>query len=134
MRSNASSILFISTPVVISPTSAPLVFATRHADEWESRLTELDVACVRADAATAGEFFDTSEHVMANGFVAEAEHLRWGPYWRHGSLVQFSETPARAGSGILAGQHSRQLLREIGRPPEEVEQLFAERVVASEPV
>jgi crotonobetainyl-CoA:carnitine CoA-transferase CaiB-like acyl-CoA transferase len=115
-------------------TSLGTVFTARHADEWEPLLTSLDIACVRADAATAGQFFDTSEHVMANGFVAEAEHLRWGPYWRHGSLVQFSETPARAGSGILAGQHTRQLLREIGYEPEAVEALYADRVVASEPV
>ncbi len=110
------------------------IFATRHADEWESLLTGIDVACVRADAATAGEFFDTSEHVMDNGFVTEVDHLRWGPYWRHGSLVQFSDTPTRPGSGILAGQHTRQLLREIGYEADAVAALYADRVVASEPV
>jgi len=108
-------------------------FASRDADEWESMLAE-DVGCVRADAATVGEFFDTSDHVLENGFIAEVEHLRWGSYWRHGPLVQLSATPSRAGAGILAGQHTRQLLREFGYSPEETEVLFADRVVASEPV
>lgn len=106
----------------------------RTADEWEQLLTESDVACVRADSEIPPEFFDRSSHMRENGFVVEAEHLRFGPYWRTGPLVTFSSTPARPGSGVLAGQHTRPLLRELGYAENEVEALYAVRVVASEAV
>ncbi len=105
----------------------------RSADEWERLLSAADVACVRADECPPAEFFDRSEHMRENGFVTPAEHARWGPHWRTGPLVQLSETPARPGSGVLAGQHTRPLLRELGYSQDEVESLFERRVVASEP-
>ena len=92
------------------------------------------MACVRADEFSVAEFFDRSEHALENGFVSEVEHLRWGPYWRNGSLVHFSATPPRLGAGILAGQHTTQLMRELGYQPDEIESLYGERIVASEPV
>jgi crotonobetainyl-CoA:carnitine CoA-transferase CaiB-like acyl-CoA transferase len=110
------------------------VFKTRPADEWESVLTDADVACVRADEGMPAEVFDRSEHMRENGFVTEVEHLRFGPHWRTGALVNFSETPARPGAGVLAGQHTRPILRELGYANAEIEDLYARRVVASEPV
>jgi crotonobetainyl-CoA:carnitine CoA-transferase CaiB-like acyl-CoA transferase len=109
-------------------------FKARTADEWEQLLTDADVACVRADEGVPGEFFDRSPHMRENGFVTEVEHLRFGPYWRTGPLVNFSSTPARPGAGILAGQHTRPLLREFGYSNAEIEDLYRKRVVASEPV
>ncbi len=107
-------------------------FATRTADAWEEQLTAQDVACVRADRAGTGAFWDRDLHVRANGFVREVEHLRWGPQWRHGPLVTFSDTPERVGAGVLAGQHTNQLLREIGYSMEDVRALRAAGIVASE--
>ena len=48
--------------------------------------------------------------------------------------VNFSETPSRPGAGVLAGQHTRPILRELGYTNVEIEELYARRVVASEPV
>ena len=112
------------------------VFATRGADEWEQLLTDADVACVRADEGLPAEVFDrdTTGHFRENEFVTEVEHLRFGPHWRTGALVNFSETPSRPGAGVLAGQHTRPILRELGYTNVEIEELYARRVVASEPV
>lgn len=109
-------------------------FAARPAGAWEHLLADADVACVRADEHTPPEFFDRSPHMRENGFVVEAEHLRWGAHWRTGPLVRLSSTPARPGAGVLAGQHTRQLLRELGYAAPEIDDLYARRVVASEPV
>lgn len=107
-------------------------FRTRSADEWEALLTAHDAGCVRADRDTPGSFWDRDDHALANGFVREAEHLRWGPYWRHGPLVTLTETPGRYGAGVIAGQHTRQLLREFGYSAEEIEALSAGGIIHSE--
>ncbi len=108
------------------------IFCTRPAASWERLLTAHDIGCVRADRMTTGEFWDRDEHALRAGFVREAEHLRWGPYWRHGPLVTFSDTPERAGAGVLAGQHTLQLLREHGYSPDEIAVFRATDVVRSE--
>jgi crotonobetainyl-CoA:carnitine CoA-transferase CaiB-like acyl-CoA transferase len=107
-------------------------FPARHADEWERLLVEAGVGCARADEHGVPQFLDCSEHALENGFVAESDHLRFGPYWRTGSLVNFTRTPARLGGGVLAGQHTRQILRELGYASDEVDAFYAERVVNSE--
>jgi crotonobetainyl-CoA:carnitine CoA-transferase CaiB-like acyl-CoA transferase len=108
-------------------------FQMRHADAWEELLTANDLGCVRADADTPAGFWDADDHALCNGFVREAEHLRWGAYWRHGPLVALRATPGRYGAGVVAGQHTRQLLRELGYGAEAISALYASRVVASEP-
>ncbi len=108
-------------------------FAGCPADEWERVLATAGVACVRADAATPAEFFLESDHARENGFVSPAEHTRWGPYLRHGGLTHFSESALRLGPGVLAGEHTRALLGELGYDARAIDALFAERVVSSEP-
>jgi crotonobetainyl-CoA:carnitine CoA-transferase CaiB-like acyl-CoA transferase len=108
------------------------VLCTRPADAWEDLLTRHDVGCVRADRQPAGEFWECDEHVYRNGFVREAEHPRLGTYWRHGPLVTFSDTPERCGAGVLAGQHTNQLLRELGYSADQIAALRASRVIGSE--
>ncbi|MHB8577432.1 MAG: CaiB/BaiF CoA-transferase family protein, partial [Dehalococcoidia bacterium] len=108
------------------------VFTSRSADAWEELLSAHDIGCVRADAGATGVFWDNDQHVVENGFVAEAEHLRLGPYWRHGPMATFSDTPARLGAAVLAGQHSTQLLRELGYAPDEIQALKAAGTVRSE--
>ncbi len=107
-------------------------FLGRTADDWERALCAADVACVRADELHPAQYFDRSEHMLQNGFVVEADHLRWGRHWRAGPLVTFSATPTSPGAGVLAGQQTRQLLRELEFDADEIEAMYAAGSVATE--
>lgn len=106
------------------------IFQGKTADAWEELLTGHDLACVRADRHTPGSFWDSDKHVRQNGFTREAEHPHWGRYQRHGPVVSFRETPGWYGPGILAGQHTDQLLRELGYSSAEINDLRAAGVVS----
>ena len=107
-------------------------FLKADADAWESRLSKAGVGCVRADGGVAGDFWLKDAHVQANGFALERNHLRYGPYVRHGSLLSFSDSETRCGAGTLAGQDTDSLLRELGYDDAAIAQLHADKVVWSE--
>ena len=91
---------------------------------------------MRADEyANAGQFFLNSEHVRANDFAPVVEHRVLGTYQRWGPLVTFSRTPGRYGPGVLAGQHTDELLREVGYDADQIADLRGRAIVWSdEPV
>ena len=109
------------------------LFATRDAGDWETSLLAVDVACVRADAAPPGQFLAEDGHVRANGFVPETVHARFGTMRRWGPLVTCNGGLDAWGPGVLAGEHTRALLAELGFAPDEVARLYDEGVVATEP-
>ena len=74
-------------------------------------------------------FFDADDHVRRNGFTTEAHHLRFGSFWRYAPVLGFSKTPSRAGGGILRGQHTMPILKELGYSEAEVRALKTRGVV-----
>ncbi len=108
------------------------IFATRDADTWEALLVNVGVGCVRADAATSGQFWADDTHVRANGLAPNSEHRRLGNLRRWGPLVTVDGGPASYEPGVLAGQHTDQILAEIGQSADEVAQLRKTGVVWSE--
>ena len=107
------------------------LLAARPADEWERLLTARDVAGVRADEREPGRFWDDDPHVAAAGLTIEMDHPVWGPYRRHAPLVEFDETPATPGPGMLGGQHTRAILSELGYDEAAVEELYARGVAVT---
>jgi crotonobetainyl-CoA:carnitine CoA-transferase CaiB-like acyl-CoA transferase len=66
----------------------------------------------------------TQPDVVAAGLVADYQHPQYGRFRQFGHLVNFSETPGRiAGPPPLLGQHSREVLAELGYSDAEIQSL-----------
>ncbi len=106
------------------------IFRTRTARQW---ILAFD------DAAVPGEIpmetrdgetvlFDADNVEL--GLVAEYEHPVRGLMRQFGNLIDFSDTPGHiAGPPPMVGQHTREILRSLGRTDADVDDLLARNVV-----
>jgi crotonobetainyl-CoA:carnitine CoA-transferase CaiB-like acyl-CoA transferase len=81
----------------------------------------------------ASEIFLDDPNTIANDMVAVRQHPRAGKLRVAWQLVQFADT--RASDGLptpLLGQHTRQVLREIGYGDSDIRGLYADGVVKTE--
>jgi crotonobetainyl-CoA:carnitine CoA-transferase CaiB-like acyl-CoA transferase len=94
---------------------------TRPAEEWLDRLTREGVPC--APVLTRTQML-TNPQVVANGIVVEAEHPQAGLLRQARPAARFSETPAEIRHGGAAlGQHTTEVLAELGYSPADIEAL-----------
>ena len=105
------------------------LFATEEPTHWERLLTAADVACVKAEDRGMYYFFNEDPHVRENGLLTQVEAPRFGEFWRYSPVVDFSETPGKAGPGPLRGQHTRPILRELGYSDEQIHDFKQRKVV-----
>ena len=104
------------------------IFATNTADYWEELLTNEGVACVRSDVDT-GSFLEQHPQACANQMVVEVESPHYGKYLRHGAIVNFSEAQNRLRHGAIAGEHTIQVMRELGYTSEQITDLRSRRII-----
>ena len=105
------------------------VFARRTSAEWEALLTAADVGCAEVNT-TNPERVLMEELGRAHGYVTDVTHPLYEDHPRLAALVRFSRSSTTAGPSCLAGQHTDDLLREIGRTDEDIAGLRARGVVA----
>ena len=113
--------------VRLRATNAPEILPTLHASlkrhtalEWEAIFGDA-VPCAAARAI--GEMFDHPQ-VLAEGMVTTLTHPVVGTYKGFAKAIKFSGTPGPAAFAAPAiGQHSRELLREVGYSEEEIDRL-----------
>jgi crotonobetainyl-CoA:carnitine CoA-transferase CaiB-like acyl-CoA transferase len=73
-------------------------------------------------------------HLNARGFFAEAPHAKLGKVKQIGSPMRLSETPARIDrAGPLLGEHTAEVLAQIGYSSEEIGALAQAGVVGKNP-
>ena len=104
------------------------LFAARTAKEAFEELDRAGVPIEIADPDLGRTWFDQPD-LIAAGLVADYQHPRYGRFRQFGHLIHFSETPGRiSGPPPLLGQHSREILTDLGYSPGEIELLREERV------
>ncbi len=99
------------------------VTARKPRAHWLALLRQAGVPC--AEIQDYGEVFN-DPHLVERGFFVDLPHPRLGQVRMLGTPLRLGSTstgPARAGP--LLGEHTREVLAEIGRTPAEIEGLIA---------
>ncbi|MDZ4760304.1 MAG: CoA transferase [Alphaproteobacteria bacterium] len=99
------------------------VAATKTTDAWLDLLARADIPSMRCNTL---EEVIRDPHLRGNGFIHERQHPAVGPYLAMEHPVRFAQTPAdiRIEPPTL-GQHTREVLEELGFAPDEVGRMLA---------
>ena len=104
------------------------VLLTRTAGEWLTMLEDADVPC--APVLTRAQMVSHAQ-VVANGTLVETDHPVAGRLRQAAPAARFAGTPNQMRMGApLLGEHTVEILREIGINQSEVAELIAQRIVA----
>ena len=104
-------------------------FSQKTALEWEEIMTSVDVGCVQTEDRGMYHFFSEDPHVEENGLRVDVEHPKFGPMWRYAPILDFSRTSSVAGPGILRGEHTIPILKELGFTESEVHEMRANKAL-----
>ena len=104
------------------------VTTTAPSERWYRLLEEAGVPC---GVLNTLDQVLTDEHVQERGFVVELPHSKLGTVRATGSPVRLSRTPVRLErAGPLLGEHTEEVLAEVGVSRGEIEELARAEVVA----
>ena len=110
---------------------AETLFASKTTEEW---LVILDGAGVPAGPLKYTEELLEDEQVLENGYLTSVDHPMMGPIRMAGPMIQMSETPLAAqGPSPTLGQHTDDVLRDLGYDDERIDALRAAGVLGMPP-
>ncbi len=110
------------------------LFLTNSAAHWEELLLVAGGGCVIADALSHFAFVHEDPQAKAIGLMETTEHPSFGgTYWRHAPLVTCSSTPGHGRPYCELGEHTQDLLRELGYDESAIAELEQAAIVKSAP-
>ncbi|MFN8624865.1 MAG: CoA transferase [Candidatus Binatia bacterium] len=108
-------------------------FVARPATDWYAALDRAGVPVEICDPEFGRRLHDDAE-MIERGWVVSYAHPAVGRLGQIGLFFDFSGTPGRVqGPPPIVGQHTQQILAELGYSNEQIEQFGAEGVVAQAP-
>jgi crotonobetainyl-CoA:carnitine CoA-transferase CaiB-like acyl-CoA transferase len=105
-------------------------FKEKTAAQWFLLLDKAGVPCEVSDPKFSLGVHDDAEF-KKRGWVVEYQHPFVGKLNQIGLLFDFSDTPGRVqGPPLIVGQHSREILAELGYTPAQIEEMCKDCVLA----
>ena len=105
------------------------VFSHKSAPAWEAELLPEGIACVAVTTAAIETMMFDPAFGRASGYVVDVHHPVFEDHPRLAPYVRFSRSRTQALPGVLAGDHTDEILAEIGRTAEEIADLHARKIV-----
>jgi crotonobetainyl-CoA:carnitine CoA-transferase CaiB-like acyl-CoA transferase len=103
------------------------IFKTKTRDEWFKLLRDADVPI--APVYSLDEVFNDPQ-IQYRKVIEEVEHPEIGKVRVLRIPVEFSETPSRIrGPAPMLGQHTKEILKELGYSDREIEEFEKEGIV-----
>ena len=106
-----------------------IIFEKDTAENWEKKLCNQGVGCVKVEDSNMFNFFSTDDHVKMNEFTTQVSHKRFGEFWRYSPILNFSSSKSKAGPGILRGQDTIPILSELGFTSDEIDTFKTDGVI-----
>ena len=107
-------------------------FRGRAATDWLSLLEEKKVPCAPV-VEEYNEGFFSDPQAIANEMIVEHQHPKAGSYKISRNLIKFANTSeVFARATPLLGQHTREVLGELGYSQSEIDELYRKDIVKTE--
>jgi formyl-CoA transferase/CoA:oxalate CoA-transferase len=107
-------------------------FRQRTTTEWLAKLESAGVPCAPV-VADFNQRFVCDAQTVANEMIVTQQHATLGEVQMAHQWLRFSETPIACTKPTpLLGQHTHEVLMELGYSTAEIEALFAQKVIARE--
>jgi crotonobetainyl-CoA:carnitine CoA-transferase CaiB-like acyl-CoA transferase len=106
------------------------VFVTRPAQYWEDYLLSRDVGCVVAHPEPPEAVLQSKEFAGAADLLVQVEHPSFGEHVRLKPYIELSRSETLAEPGVLAGQHTNDILAELGYDAPAIASLRERGIVA----
>jgi len=103
------------------------IFVTKKGDEWLSKLLEAEVPCAPVNTL---DRIVSDPQILYRRMLTEVEHPKAGRIKVTGIPIKLSETPGEIRNPPpLLGEHTEEILRELGHSVEEIKKLRESGVI-----